>query len=191
MKSCLTLVLLIIFSTTYSQTEIVNPKHKTLKFTISTTEAKTQKGFLTEFKDTTLLISLNPYPYGTLNLSTNEYKQYSIQDISSIKMQRKGSVGRGILIGTISGAFIGIASGFIAGDDKIYTAQEDPWGIANAFRLTATEKALGLGTLGALGGGITGGIIGALAHKKFIIGGKKENFDSMKMTVLEKVYRKS
>jgi hypothetical protein len=152
---------------------------------------KFQKGFLTEIRDTTLVLSLKPYPLGTKNLEENSIQQYSIPDISYIKLQRRASVGRGLLIGAIGGAFIGVVSGFISGDDKIYTAQEDPWGIGNAFRLTASEKALGLGILGAFGGGITGGIIGAIAHKKFIIAGKKENFDTMKATVLEKAYRKS
>lgn len=191
MKPCLTLLLLIFFFSSYSQSDSSNYKQRTLKLTISTLDGKFQKGFLTEIRDSSLVMSLKPFPLGTKNIGENVTAAYSTPDLSYIKIQRKGSVGRGILIGTIGGALIGVASGLISGDDKLYTTQEDPWGVANAFRLTAGEKALGLGILGTFGGGITGGIIGALAHKKFIIAGKKENFDTMKTSVLEKAYRKS
>jgi len=40
--------------------------------------------------------------------------------------------------------------------------------------MTAGEKAVGMGAVGALTGALIGGITGALLKKKFIIGGNKD-----------------
>ena len=46
----------------------------------------------------------------------------------------------------------------------------------NSFAMTAGEKAAGLGVIGGLTGALIGGITGTLLKKKFIIGGKKDNY---------------
>ena len=108
---------------------------------------------------------------------------FPFSKVESIALQRKGSVGRGMLWGGISGAALGILMGYISGDDPPH--QNTPGQIDWSIRLTAREKALFLGILGGGGGTAIGGIIGALAKKTFIIGGKKENHDLYRQTVLE------
>ncbi len=101
---------------------------------------------------------------------------------------------------------IGVIAGFASGNDPVYqnpqyNSSQDPYGIGyalgsfavginNAFAMTAGQKALvgglGLGVSGAL----VGAVIGAIAHKKFIINGKKEKFDMMSESVLDKTYGK-
>jgi len=74
--------------------------------------------------------------------------------------------------------------GFASGDDKKEAyPTNDPTGLGsfavslhNAFTMTAGEKALVGGVLMGVGGTLTGMVIGAVAKKKFIIGGKKEKY---------------
>ena len=60
----------------------------------------------------------------------------------------------------------------------------------NAFAMTAGQKAvaggLGLGATGA----IVGTIIGSVAKKKFIIGGKKEKFHDLQGELMKKLVNK-
>lgn len=191
MKQLLTLVSILIFLSSSAQKENAALKTIIYKATIANADAKSQMGYLTELKDTALVISLKALPFGTTGLSEKAVLEYRVPDISYVKLQRKGSVGRGILYGALAGITVGVIAGFIEGDDPHVPPDQDFLGIGEAFRLTASEKAMGYGAGLGLGGGIIGGIIGAVAHKKFIISGKKENFDTMKATVLEKVYRKS
>lgn len=191
MKRLLTLAVLLASLTTIGQSDSLQFKHKTLKLTLSRINSDSETGYLTAIKDSSLEFTARAVPFGIQSSKVKSLQQVGVPDISYVKISRKGSVGKGLLIGTLTGAFIGIAAGYISGDDRIYSIQEDPYGLRNLFQQTAKEKATALGVLGGLGGGITGAIIGAFAHKKFIIAGKKENFDNMKATVLEKMYRKS
>jgi Na+/glutamate symporter len=54
--------------------------------------------------------------------------------------------------------------------------------------IKATEKGVAAAIAGGIGGVIIGGIIGAVAHKTFIIQGRKKKFNEMKETVLERIY---
>ena len=87
-------------------------------------------------------------------------------------------------------------AGFASGDDPVYNEPVyDPFSaivvsINNAFAMTAGEKALwggiGLGASGA----IVGTVVGALAKKKFIIGGKKEKFQDLQSKIMMKLVQK-
>ena len=50
------------------------------------------------------------------------------------------------------------------------------------------RESLAYGGMGAAAGTGIGALIGALAKKRFLIGGRKEKFDEMKADVLTKVY---
>lgn len=170
------------------QTDSSKLLHKTFKITITNFSEKIQKAYLTAILDTSLVITQSPVQFGRSNLLNNPTEKYDLSNISQVIIRKKGSTGRGFLTGAIVGGFIGVLSGLISGDDPGITNSNtgEQW-----FSATAGEKAAVFGALGTFCGSITGGIIGALAHKKFIISGKKENFDTMKTTVLEKAYRKS
>jgi hypothetical protein len=108
---------------------------------------------------------------------TGMEKKINLPDIEYVKIHRKGSFGRSVLIGTAIGVFVGAITGYAGGDDP-----KDSW-----FATTAGEKAIG----GALGGGflgaLTGMIIGFAAHKTFIIHGKKDKFDKMRDRMMTRV----
>lgn len=109
---------------------------------------------------------------------------FTITDIQSLTTRKKGAGGKGALIGLGVGIVTGALIGFISGDDPIKPYPADDFmgfgalatSIHNAFAMTAGEKAL-VGAIGLGGAGaLTGAVIGSLAKKKFILGGKKEKY---------------
>jgi hypothetical protein len=106
--------------------------------------------------------------------------------IENIATRKRNSVVKGCLIGLAVGVFTGAVGGFISGDDRLEeypSAANDPYGLGalgtslhNSFAMTAGEKALVAGAGLGVTGAIIGTIIGAVAKKKFIIGGKKEKY---------------
>ena len=79
----------------------------------------------------------------------------------------------GAVIGLGSGAILGLSSG------------NDSPGIIS---FTAGQKVIIGGFTGAIGGTIIGGIIGSVVRKRFQIGGSRERFDKMKVSILDKMY---
>jgi len=53
--------------------------------------------------------------------------------------------------------------------------------------MTAGEKAVAGGIALGAGGAIAGVIIGAIAHKKFTIGGKKEKFHDLQADLMRRI----
>jgi hypothetical protein len=113
-------------------------------------------------------------------------------------MKRKNSVLKGALMGLGAGMLAGAIVGLASGDDPVMSyPADDPYGIGsmfialnNAFAMTAGQKAvLGAMTLGTTGA-IIGTVIGAVAHKKFIIGGRKERFHDLQNEVMLKLVKK-
>ena len=86
------------------------------------------------------------------------YRIIPVNAIDQINVRKKGSVGRGILIGAAAGFATGAILGLAEGDD----AESSGW---NFFSMTAEEKALGYGVLLAVPGSILGGLIGSTKIK--------------------------
>lgn len=146
-------------------------KLKKMKVIIVDTSGIRSTGYLSGFSDSTIKLSAAVTKPGT---STFNYNYANIGDIT---IKRKGSVPKGILIGALTGALIGVAAGFIEGDDK------EGW-----IMFSAADKALIYGVFGGGIGAGAGAIGGAIVRKKFIIGGNKQKFNLMKISVLDKVY---
>lgn len=115
------------------------------------------KGYLYEVNDSSIVVS------STSELLTKEYaasmnNAIDIANISKIKLRRKGSIGKGYLIGTS----VGIATGIILGASE---------GEGDGFTVFAAA-----GTLGIVGSviGTTVGIISG--STKFNIGGNQNTF---------------
>ena len=102
------------------------------------------------------------------------------------------------LIGFGVGVLTGVIAGFASGDDPIQQAPaDDPFGlgalaagIGNSFRMTAGEKAAAGGIVLGTSGAIIGTIIGAVAKKKFTIGGRKEKFRDLQAEIMMKLVQK-
>jgi hypothetical protein len=167
----------------------VETKQKTFIASITTMDNRLLKGTLSSVNDTQLILRTNNNP---LTVPADNVKSFTIK--------RKHSVRKGALIGFGIGAAAGIIIGLASGDDPKMAYPdpgEDPLGIgtmvtafSNSFTMTAGQKAvvggLGLGATGA----IVGSIIGAVAKKKFVIGGKKEKFHDLQGELMMRLVNK-
>ncbi len=156
----ISIVFIISSFNSYSQdTATLIPPH-VYKIILQTTEGKTLNGNLEQINSSAILMNMNTYNF---------------ENINTVKIYRKGSVGRGLLIGFLSGALTGIAYGIISGDDD-----PNQW-----FAMTAGEKAFGGAVVFGAAGSLTGLIIG-LIHKQFTINGKKEKYQQMRGSLARK-----
>ena len=130
------------------------------------------------------------------SLILNKTYTFSPEQINNITLGKKNADIKGILIGLGIGTLTGIISGYISGDDPVYTAPgNDPitrFAVAlhNLSSMTAGEKAsinaLFFGTAGAL----VGSIISLVVKKKFIIGGKKEKLRDLQTELMQRLATK-
>ncbi|MDX2048109.1 MAG: hypothetical protein SFU87_15065 [Chitinophagaceae bacterium] len=102
--------------------------------------------------------------------SNKSLASLSADQISSLSVNRKNSVGRGILWGALIGAGTGSLTVLLTSSSK--------------FLIEATTTIAGIA--GGIAGGMIGGIAGALAKKKFIIGGKKEKYINARRELMKK-----
>jgi hypothetical protein len=155
-------------------------KHRVYKTTIFDDKNQSSFGYLSEIKDSIVMLSPAPITFNSIFADNNNIRSFNYKDISKVSIRRTGSTGRGILIGALTGLATGIIGGFVEGDDPP----------EYFFAMTAGEKAIAYGAMGSIAGAGIGAIIGAIVKKKFTIGGNKEKFDEMRMNVLQKAYGK-
>ncbi len=115
-------------------------------------------GILYQLKDSSILVT---------NIKTEESQEIDIKDIQKIKIRRKNSIGRGAVIGGVSGLVVGGIVGYMNGDD--------PDGIS-LFKMSAEEKAVSTG-VGFLPIGAGVGILVGTIKKKFDINGNISNYN--------------
>lgn len=85
-------------------------------------------------------------PYKT----SMQINSYAVQNIDRIGLRRKGNIGKGIIIGAVTGLLAGIATGYAWGDGPV-----------GLVELKAGEKAALCGVFMAEAGGFIGAAIGA------------------------------
>lgn len=169
-------------------------KKRIYKVSVITGDSSQRTGYLASLSGSNLYLSPSPIRFGLTRIN-NPGNVYSYHQLEAITIKRKGSTGRGALQGAVIGLVTGAIAGFIAGDDPkvpVYNNPNDPFGTAlnilsNSLRMTAGEKAVTLGIVGAGTGGLIGALIGSLIKKKFIIGKNKQNFHSMKENIMRKL----
>jgi len=128
-----------------------------------------------------------------LNTAINKNNfAYSITQVNTISLQKKNSALKGTLLGLGAGVLTGVIVGFASGDDPIQPYSGDPFAdifiaLGNSFAMTAGEKALTGGITFGATGALTGFLIGKLAKKKFIIGGKKETYRDLQGELMKRL----
>ncbi|HEY6505642.1 MAG TPA: hypothetical protein VIZ28_16820 [Chitinophagaceae bacterium] len=172
-------VFLLAAVTSYAQADTIQPPKKSYVVKVTTTNSRIIKGMLSSANDSQLVL-INSIKAVHVPVSANNMLQVPAENIQSFTMKRKNSGLRGALIGFGIGAFTGIVAGFVSGDDD-----PDTW-----FAMTAGEKAVGGGILLGGTGAIIGAIIGGVAKKTFIIGGKKEKFRDLQAELMMKLVKK-
>ena len=183
MKQLSFLPVLILLTLTSVAQEERTPKGMKIKLSVRDSIQRVERGYLAAMADSGIVMLKTPVVFDhALASSTSNVIPY--QNISEVTFKRKGSVGRGFLIGTISGIVLGGITGYITYKKPDCKDALVCWDFG-----PGTDAAAGA-SLGAVSGAIIGGIIGAVAKKTFIIGGKKEKFHQMKTSVMDMTYRK-
>ena len=131
------------------------------------------KGVLYEVKDSSILVSRSVV---IQDYSTDRFEiaKLNINNIETIKTRRKNSIGKGVLIGAVSGLVVGVLIGLIDGDDPPCTS-----GSWICLRYTAGQKALMAGVPLAVSGAGIGALIGSI-KVKIPINGNINNYNRNK-----------
>jgi hypothetical protein len=187
MKTILLSTCLFVFATSGISQDSSKMKKGVYKF--STDDKTLARGYLSAFSDSGIYVSSTPVTFSPISSLSKTDRLIDYKNLREVYLRRKGATGRGLLFGAMGGAVAGALLGFISGDDPpCTTSSNDFLGIGyafcEAFRTTAGEKAAGGAIVFGSLGGITGTIVGALARKKFIINGSKNNFQVMRSKFL-------
>jgi len=174
-------------------TNLLSFSQKIYKVSIAQTSAEIATGYLVAIKDTVLSLMPGAASIRFNAIAKKDLVNIHYSNIEEVAIQRNGSPVRGMLQGALIGFATGAITGLIMGDDPpCIPRQQDFFGLGNAiceaFRTTAGQKAVEKGSFGAAGGAVIGGIIGIVARKRFIIGGNKEKFQKMQMSVMDRMY---
>jgi len=133
------------------------------------------KGSLYKVNDSSVFVSnslrLLDYP-----ANRDQLVELHLENINTIKIRRMNNIGKGALIGAISGFVVGGLIGYASGDDPPCTPPPGAW---FCWTTTAEEKAVNLGVpLSIVGAGL-GALIGS-AKIVIPINGNAYNFNKNK-----------
>lgn len=169
-------------------------KKRIYKILITTSDSKKVKGYLANLSDSNLYLSQSPLRL-SLDNPNGYLSSYSYHHLDKTEIKRKAAAGRGAWQGALIGLSAGVIAGFASGNDPVstYYNPNDPLGTlitdaSNSLSMTAGEKAVAGGFVGAVTGALIGAVVGTLVKKKFTIGRNKEKFQAMKQNILEKLY---
>jgi hypothetical protein len=116
------------------------------------------------------------------HLDLTNLQKFGYADISKLSLRATGKIGRGALIGGITGFLVGAIAGVMS------IQSTGPKGSAGFFpQPTPGEAAL---IVGVAGGGL-GSLIGMICARSwhtFKIHGKKANLDDMRETMISRLY---
>jgi len=199
MKNLLLIPFSILVIQGFGQTDSIAKTKKIVPYhaIIRTIDGGKTKGWLYKIDDNNIYLlpassrkKLSAAQLKSTNLNMSAMN-FDISQINTISTQKKNSGLKGALIGLGVGALTGVISGLASGDDPIapYTGTFADVFIAlgNSFAMTAEEKAVADGIALGLTGAITGFVIGKLAKKKFIIGGKKEVYRDLQGDLMKRL----
>ena len=186
MKNCfIALLLLIAFS---SEAKLVNDSSKngaSFRVTIKDSIGNTVKGYLVGFTDSTIMLSMNKLSASSLkNKLVSDYFSVHFKNIIEISIQKKGGVNKkvartgfivaGITAGTLYAIGIAILLGAKTPDWEALLTLFSPIIIPISF------------ASGLLARAIAGGVSASKNQVNYIILGAKENFDRMKIDVVNR-----
>ena len=126
------------------------------------------KGILYQSKASSILIA--PFEKNKQQISDKTLIEFQIRNIEKIKLRKTKKVGKGILIGAVTGLVTGALIGIIDGDDP--PCSSGSW---ICFRYSAEEKAVMTGVPLAVFGAGVGALIGSIKIK-IPINGNSEKY---------------
>ena len=184
MKQFLSFFLLLMIAGSSMAQNSRTPKRVTFKLSITDSIQRVDYGYLASLADSGIVMLKSPVVFDHNIASTNtNTNTIPYQNLSEVTIKRKGSVGRGILIGSLSGMIVGGIAGYIS---------YKPVNCKDAFICfdfgPGYDAAAGA-SIGTLAGAVIGGLVGAIAKKTFVIGGNRDKFNRMKESVIDMAYK--
>ena len=149
MKTLLLIPVFLLSALFTSQAQSPSSKHKRQYRTwISFQGDKViKKGVLYETRDSSILILTTEIEPESQDISNNNLATFDIKNINVIKVRRKNAIGRGILIGGITGAALGTLIGLTANNtaenDKVEAGVSFTATIASSLFFGAIGSAIG------------------------------------------------
>jgi hypothetical protein len=178
MKALLLIVLAICCCQALFSQDTVLKKNYYLKARIWEPNQTTRDFYVADVNDTALLLVNDPVKFRQGGLTANAL---SYQNMDVILLKRKGSVGRGLWKGAVLGAILGGITGAVT-----YKKCED------CFFDFGIGTDIAAGAIAGTGvGAVFGAFFGAISSKRFTIGGNKDKFEKMRLSVLDMAYRKT
>ena len=113
MKQVSTLFALMFLAAVSFSQETRTPKRITWKVAVKDSVQRVEYGYLAAFADSGIQMVKSPVAFDHSLVGTTA-NTIAYQNLSEIKIQRKGSVGRGILFGALSGMVVGGVAGLIS-----------------------------------------------------------------------------
>ena len=173
----LTVTALLFFQSVNAQNNPKKSKKLILRASVISMQGDTSVGYISAFNDSSVEFAAKSNDLRS-NTHDSTYKIFQYDDISEMRIHRKGSVGRGIIYGSIGGAIVGGIVGAIT-----YKKPENTSTLNQELNLSfdfGPEASIAGGAiLGAAGGTLIGALFGSTARKTFVIGGDKEKFQEM------------
>ena len=173
----ISLTVLCCLSTVNAQDTIQKNKIYRAWISLSSEPFKT-KGILYEIKDSSILVT-SPAFIKDYSMDRSEIVQLNITNIETIRIRRKNSIGKGVLIGAVTGFAVGGLIGLISGNDPPCDSQS-----FICLRYTAGEKALLAGIPLSAGGAGIGALIGSI-KVQIPINGNINNYTKNKNKLTE------
>src|SRR5207342_696791 len=84
------------------------PVHHIYNAKITLLNAKEVKGYIAEISDSALFISSMPRALHTAAMSYKYTQKFDYKNIAELRVQRKGAMGKSILIGAVTGLVAGL-----------------------------------------------------------------------------------
>jgi hypothetical protein len=162
------LTILILVNSSLTAQDTLQKRNIVFKVHIDDIHFKTSKGYLAAMNDSVIFLSDNPLKFSIANTNFNGLRDFDYQIIGQVRLQRKASVGRGIMFGTISG--------FVIVETYVLITSSQQ----TTYNFNTLERTIFLAVPGAILGGIIGAAIGAAIHKTFVIDGIRQKFKEMK-----------
>jgi hypothetical protein len=144
--------------------------------------------YLVKIEDSFIVISQNPAVFNMpLDVNQQTSKVY-LPDLQSINIAKQGRVGKGALVGFITGVGVGmIAGAATAGPYKT----ELPGPIVLYGNLPIGEAMSRGALVGCITGLLIGMLVGGLSSHTYKIKGQKQKLQEMNKSLLEKMYTPS
>lgn len=151
---------------------VIDPKVRYFSWIYLKNNPQPLKGVILKTNDSTIQFISEVFLVKNNAVEPYTSETIPISDIEKIRFRKKGSVGRGMLIGGLSGIMAGAITGFVEGDD---VCEPGTWCL---FQFSAGDKAQIYATVLTIPGTAVGAILGSIRGNIHIGGDQNLYFNS-------------